>query len=290
MPLTLVQGSSPGAWGAANNGAVPSDPVSVTWGAGRTVGNLLILAAGSDGTYTDPTGWTLDDTVVASAGCYLWTRIADNTATDAPTLDNNVATCLAWAEYSGNTSTPVDVSANASGGAGAGAQTTGTTASTAQSDELAVGMWVSSSATAGITWSAHTNSFVEVSETGTSGAGQRIGLSVATKALSSVGAVESSATPSAMTDRHGIVGTYKAAPPDPLSYEQEGFRFRNDDGSEAAATWLAAQDINITRAAALNTRIRVLVNATNDPPAEQYQLEVKRLSEADSAYRKVVDQ
>lgn len=61
-----------------------------------------------------------------------------------------------------------------------------------------------------------------------------------------------------------------------LSYEQEGFRWRNDDGSEATATWKDAQDVSITLAAAATARLRVLVNATNDPPSQGYVLEYRR--------------
>lgn len=68
--------------------------------------------------------------------------------------------------------------------------------------------------------------------------------------------------------------------------EQEGFRWRDDDGSETTATWLDSQDTNITRATSTNTRLRVLVNGTNDPDSSQYQLEYK-LSSA-SSYRKVL--
>jgi len=60
------------------------------------------------------------------------------------------------------------------------------------------------------------------------------------------------------------------------SLEQEGFRFRSDDGSETTATWLASQDSSITRALETNTRIRLLVNATNDPGSIQYQLEYRK--------------
>lgn len=41
-------------------------------------------------------------------------------------------------------------------------------------------------------------------------------------------------------------------------YEQEGYRFRDDDGSESAATWLAAQDTPVTVAAGTTFRLRVL--------------------------------
>lgn len=40
-------------------------------------------------------------------------------------------------------------------------------------------------------------------------------------------------------------------------YEQEGYRFRNDDGSETTATWKAAQDSSASIAVAANFRLRL---------------------------------
>jgi hypothetical protein len=58
--------------------------------------------------------------------------------------------------------------------------------------------------------------------------------------------------------------------------DQEGFRFRNDDGDEAGATWKEAQDTNLTAAKSVNTRLRVILDATGDPATAQYQLEYRR--------------
>lgn len=80
----------------------------------------------------------------------------------------------------------------------------------------------------------------------------------------------------------GIIGIKEAAT---YSREQEGYRWRADDGSETGATWLAAQDSNITRATSLATRLRMLIDASDDPPGTQYQLEYKLA--AASTYRKV---
>ena len=69
------------------------------------------------------------------------------------------------------------------------------------------------------------------------------------------------------------------------SLEQEGFRFRNDDGNEAGATWIAEQDTNTERDKNTNTRLRILLNATGSIPSTQYQLEVKKST--DDTYLKV---
>lgn len=68
--------------------------------------------------------------------------------------------------------------------------------------------------------------------------------------------------------------------------EQEGFRWRNDDGSETTATWLASQDTNITRAKNTNTRLRILLNTTGDLESEQLRLEYKLST--DSLYTALV--
>jgi hypothetical protein len=48
----------------------------------------------------------------------------------------------------------------------------------------------------------------------------------------------------------------------PATYEQEGYRWRNDDGSESAATWKASQDTTATTAVNNNVRVRFLINRT----------------------------
>lgn len=58
------------------------------------------------------------------------------------------------------------------------------------------------------------------------------------------------------------------------TYEQEGFRFRRDDGSETTATWLDTQDDSIARHTGVNTRLRTIVKAGGgvDPPSQTYGL------------------
>lgn len=62
-----------------------------------------------------------------------------------------------------------------------------------------------------------------------------------------------------------VVGDYRL--------EQQGFRFRNDDGSESAATWIAALNTDATLDLDTNYRIRFLVELTqgyrNSGPAMQ---------------------
>lgn len=63
--------------------------------------------------------------------------------------------------------------------------------------------------------------------------------------------------------------------------EQEGYRWRYDDGTETTATWIAAQDTNITRQTATNTRLRILANATLLPGAQLPQLEYRVAGSSD---------
>lgn len=57
--------------------------------------------------------------------------------------------------------------------------------------------------------------------------------------------------------------------------EQEGFRWRDDDGSETTATWLQAQDTDASVDKETPVRLRILINATNDPAAAHYKLQYK---------------
>lgn len=65
-----------------------------------------------------------------------------------------------------------------------------------------------------------------------------------------------------------------------VSLEQEGFRWRNDNGSEITATWRQNQDVDDTIAIETNIRLRVLINATSDPATKQYKLQYKRTAGA----------
>lgn len=57
--------------------------------------------------------------------------------------------------------------------------------------------------------------------------------------------------------------------------EQEGFRFRNDDGDEDGATWKASQDVSVSLPFSTAARIRWLLNATGDPASKNFQLEYR---------------
>lgn len=75
--------------------------------------------------------------------------------------------------------------------------------------------------------------------------------------------------------------------PTGVTIEQEGFRWRNDDGSEAAATWRQAQDVNDTIAKNTNIRLRTLVNVSGDPATQQATKQYRRVGDADTEWRAV---
>lgn len=61
-----------------------------------------------------------------------------------------------------------------------------------------------------------------------------------------------------------------------VSLELEGYRWRNDDGSETTATWAAAQDTTDSVAKNTNQRLRVIVNSIGNPPNGDYVLRFRR--------------
>ena len=76
-------------------------------------------------------------------------------------------------------------------------------------------------------------------------------------------------------DGQTVTGTWDIGADEYFSIEQEGFRFRNDDGSESAATWKANQDTNITLAADTAFRLRCLLKATGNPDSINAQAEAR---------------
>ena len=72
-----------------------------------------------------------------------------------------------------------------------------------------------------------------------------------------------------------------------VALTQEGYRFRNDDGSQVAATWAAAQDTGVEMPAGSKLRLRVLIEAAGSPAGSRFQLEVKKSSDPDTAYTKI---
>ena len=68
-------------------------------------------------------------------------------------------------------------------------------------------------------------------------------------------------------------------------YDQEGFQFRNDDGTEVTATDVGAQDAGMSEDVNVRKRLRILVNVTNVPDPFGYRLEVKKSTDSDASYK-----
>lgn len=66
-----------------------------------------------------------------------------------------------------------------------------------------------------------------------------------------------------------------------VTWEQEGFRFRNDDGTETTATWVASQDSNVSLPAEINYRLRILSLATNNPPGTTATLQYRKVGDSE---------
>jgi hypothetical protein len=66
-----------------------------------------------------------------------------------------------------------------------------------------------------------------------------------------------------------------------LEYEQEGFRFRNDNGTEITATWLAGQDTNITADKGTIFRLRMATCVTGNPLTSQATLQVRAVGDSE---------
>jgi len=67
-----------------------------------------------------------------------------------------------------------------------------------------------------------------------------------------------------------------------LTRTQEGFRWRNDDGSETTATWKANQDTNVSFGD-IDTpiRLRVLTDTSSDAPSEGVKLQYRKVGDPD---------
>ena len=72
-----------------------------------------------------------------------------------------------------------------------------------------------------------------------------------------------------------------------LIFNQEGFRWRNDDGTEITATWRQLQDIKDSVDKGDIVRARFLIDALGDQPSSAFQVDYKETLDPDIEYRKV---
>ena len=93
--------------------------------------------------------------------------------------------------------------------------------------------------------------------------------------VTAAGAASVAITYTDVSDTYTWIGADVVSASVATTLDQEGFRFRNDDGDETSATWLASQDANVTAPLDTNTRIRFVLDGVGDPDATQFQLEAK---------------
>jgi hypothetical protein len=75
-----------------------------------------------------------------------------------------------------------------------------------------------------------------------------------------------------------------------ITFTQEGFRWRYDDGDQVGATFSAAQDEPSAASIGLTKRLRVIVDVTGNPgspAAEQFQLQYRRTGSPTEEWKKV---
>jgi len=81
--------------------------------------------------------------------------------------------------------------------------------------------------------------------------------------------------------------TIACRPGPTFSYEQEGHQFRLDDGSESGASDIGAQDSNIESDKEENRRLRMLSDATGNPPSHAVTLQFRKVGDPDSEWESV---
>lgn len=178
------------------------------------------------------------------------------------------------AEYSG---VPISSSLDQTQvGTGTGtAVSSGSTATTSQADELVWGAM------------AHDGSNMALTETGSAtlvqeneGGSADMPIATSERIVAAAAAYAATWTIGTSATWWAHVATFKAGAAVGISLDQEGFRWRNDDGSEATATWKAAQDTNVTVNPDETARLRFIVNATGDPANAQYKLQYRKVGAA----------
>jgi hypothetical protein len=271
MAFAYRSGSSAG--NSSGGSIAPSKP------AGTVDGDLLIARAYlEDDTNTwssVPSGWTLAGSIANTGGFKLWVywKVASGEPaswTWTPTT-NNWRTITVDA-YSGGVTPAVDV-------VGAGGQADGV---------------IGTSQTAPSVTSIDDNDLIAFSYGNFSGTNPTTISGFTTNLRTAFGGVagaDATKTPAGATgtswpsagigseDYAAIHIAFKIGTSSTPTLEQEGFRFRNDDGSETTATWRQSQDTDDSVAVSTNVRMRVLVNAVNNPDAGHYKLQYRKVGD-----------
>jgi hypothetical protein len=269
--------------------------------AGVVDGDHLVLfgvtADGDDGAFNALTGWTASVTSFETGGAApsppamtVWTRIASSepsSYTITPTAGSTGIVGMMIAFSGGDAATLLDVAATTATGDSTNANPPSNNSGSG-TDAFAVivaAFWDGEASVFTATPSGYTDPLTgEINGTG-GGNGCEMAMAYRTTNVDPA-AAEDPAVFSSATEQWGAV-TVSLRPAASVSYEQEGFRFRKDDGSESAATWEAAQDTAISKGKSTNVRLRTTVVATGDPATAQVTLQYRKVGDAVTEWRDV---
>lgn len=282
MSISLIATAS--ADGGSGNPAITH---GLTFVSGDVV-VATINANGASNTVTDNNGATAlspRDFIENpdSARFYVFDRVC--TGSEPATLNFTLGTSARWSivirQYRGVDSSIWDVAPSGTTANTGSGDLTGELASitTATNGAVALALLGDDFTPTITTFSSIDNGFGNV----LSEAGQQF-QTTADKAIATAGAVGTTTITCTTSATISWVGWLCALKPSSAAtLEQEGFRWRDDNGSETTATWLASQDTNITRAKLTTTRLRMLINASGDPASQRYKLRYRRVG--DSGWR-----
>lgn len=267
-----------------------SNPVVVNKPTGTVDEDLLIAFGNKDFSAdfgTPPTGFaSIQNIADADQRHVMWWKLAGgsepSTYSWAKPNGDGIVCLIAWDGC--DTADPADVSSQNQAGASTSHVASGVTPT--NDDALLVGGYGTDVQSAGaITWTTPTG-MTEREDRSTASDIWSSG-SIHDEVLTGGGATgDRTATASSSQQYGAILAAFNIG--SVIIREQEAYRWRDDDGSESAATWLAAQDVNITRAKTTTTRVRLLLNMTDDPPSEQYKIQERKVGDADSEWRDIV--
>ncbi len=294
MSLTFRAATEAGTGSAAAN-------LSINVPAGVVDGDFLLLfgvtADGDDGGFDALTGWTeiLDAAVFLTGGAApsppgmsVWHRIASSEPASyiiTPTFGTTGICAQMLAFIDVDPVTPIDLTSITAIGDGANADPGSITTVTDEA-MVVVASFIDS---VDITTQTVPSGYTDPDGLGrVVGAGGGNGCTLGTAYRSTLVSPAGAEDPAAFTTGAEQWGAPTIALRPAAPIEQEGFRWRNDDGSESTATWKQNQDVDHTgQAKEENVRLRILSDATGNPPTQQVTLQVKRDDEAATEWRDV---
>ncbi len=288
--------------GGDYDGSVTGGNITLTAPGGIAEDDFVIVSAG-DGTLSNQTmsmvtsGFTTEadlyanDSYDSNLGLFykLMGGTPDSTFVVTGSGDTEYDTAAAFHCWRGiDTSTPLDqTTTTATGTNSPDTNPPSITTVTDNAQVIAIGSSSDGTADPSTSPSGYSNEYWESSNGGSDLSYQGAGL--ASKLVASAGAED----PGIWDFTSGSTESWCAAtmalrPAADPEAEQEGYRWRNDDGSETTATWKENQDTTTSIAKTTTTRLRVIIATTNDYDTTQFQLEVVKNGDASSEWEAIV--